>query len=370
MSTKIALDAGHWYYEAGRRCLKKFDPNETREWILNSRIVERVQFKLKAYEDVEVLRVDDPTGRSFIDVNPRANIANMWGADIYCSFHHNAGVNGGSGGGITIMTYDAREKLVELRDILYACLLNAGGIKGNRRTPKYNRPGLAVLRETNMSAVLVEHGFMDSSVDVPIIITEEYAEKMANGWIDFFEQYLGIKKKAVVETPTVEPTPSTPNTPTTIEVDDTVSIAKGATYYSGKTIPAWVLKKNWLVASVKGDRVVIDKSSDGKNSINSPVSAKYLTVVSKETNSSSTATPAPVPAPTVTQEPQYYPKYTGKSNSLDTILATVGVPAKYRGSWEKRVPVATANGISGYEGTGKQNSTLKSLAKKGKLKKV
>ena len=203
--TRIVLSAGHWLYEGGRRCLKKFDVNETREWELNKRIVEKVQAKLKDYENVEVLRVDDPTGKTFIDVDVRARKANNFKADIYCSFHHNAGINGGAGGGITVLTYDNREELSNIRTKLYNALLNAGGIKGNRSQPLQNRPDLAELRMTNMSAVLVEHGFMDSSVDVPIIVTDAYAEKMANGWIDFFEKYLGIKKNPIAIKPVVKP---------------------------------------------------------------------------------------------------------------------------------------------------------------------
>lgn len=69
-------------------------------------------------------------------------------------------------------------------------------------------------------------------------------------------------------------------------------------------------------------------------------------------------------------EVKYYAKYTGKSTSLDTILKEIGVPAQYRGSWKKRIPIAEANGISNYEGTAAQNIKLKSLAKEGKLKQV
>lgn len=69
-------------------------------------------------------------------------------------------------------------------------------------------------------------------------------------------------------------------------------------------------------------------------------------------------------------ETVYYAKYTGKSIFLDTILKAVGVPAQYRGNWRKRIPLAEANNISNYKGTGAQNSKLKSLAKQGKLKKV
>lgn len=59
-----------------------------------------------------------------------------------------------------------------------------------------------------------------------------------------------------------------------------VSIAKGAKYYSGTPVPNWVINKQWIVrGNPSGDRVVIDKSVDGLNSICSPISSKYLTVV-------------------------------------------------------------------------------------------
>jgi hypothetical protein len=59
-----------------------------------------------------------------------------------------------------------------------------------------------------------------------------------------------------------------------------VSIANGAKYYSGTPVPNWVINKQWIVSgNPSGDRVVIDKSVDGLNSICSPISSKYLTVV-------------------------------------------------------------------------------------------
>lgn len=85
----------------------------------------------------------------------------------------------------------------------------------------------------------------------------------------------------VAETPTPKPTtPTTPVTPAAIKKGDIVSIAKNATYYSGKDVPDWVVAKNWIVAETPvGDRVVINKSVDGKHAINSPIHAKFLTVV-------------------------------------------------------------------------------------------
>lgn len=64
-----------------------------------------------------------------------------------------------------------------------------------------------------------------------------------------------------------------------IEVGDVVTLDANAVYYSGKAIPNWVMAEKWIVKSVGGDRVVIDKSANGKYSILSPVNAKYLNVV-------------------------------------------------------------------------------------------
>ena len=67
-----------------------------------------------------------------------------------------------------------------------------------------------------------------------------------------------------------------------VGVGDTVSICNNAVYYNGHDVPNWVIRKKWIVKQVNGDRVVIDKSADGKNAINSAISAKYLTVVKKK----------------------------------------------------------------------------------------
>lgn len=66
----------------------------------------------------------------------------------------------------------------------------------------------------------------------------------------------------------------------------------------------------------------------------------------------------------------YYPKYTGSSYGIDTVLAAIGVPTTFRGSWKNRKTIAEVNGIGNYTGTAAQNMKLIALAKNGKLKKV
>jgi hypothetical protein len=63
----------------------------------------------------------------------------------------------------------------------------------------------------------------------------------------------------------------------------------------------------------------------------------------------------------------YYPKYTGKSDSIVDALAAVGETDT---SKTHRTKIAAANGITGYSGTAAQNTKLLVLLKNGKLKKA
>ena len=89
-----------------------------------------------------------------------------------------------------------------------------------------------------------------------------------------------VNKKLGATGQNTEPVKKTTSTTTSkIKVGDTVKISNGATYYNGKKVPAWVIKKNWIVDEVKGDRAVIDKSTDGENAISSAINTKFLSVV-------------------------------------------------------------------------------------------
>lgn len=180
MAFKIALDAGHYSKTSGKRCLKKLDPNETREWTLNDRIADKVEVLLQAYTGWELIRTDDTLGKKEISTDNRAKAANAFGADILLSIHHNAGINGGSGGGIVVyVSKKASDTSVAWQKELYNELIAATGLKGNRSNPTPKSNVSKVITRTDMPAVLMELGFMDSKTDVPVILTEEYADQCA-----------------------------------------------------------------------------------------------------------------------------------------------------------------------------------------------
>lgn len=192
---KIALTAGHYLGTPGKRCLRKLDPNETREWTLNDRIADKIEKLLKGYEGYELIRTDDTTGKKDIGLTARTNAANNFKADFYLSIHHNAGVNGGAGGGIVAFVYTkVGEETLEWQKALYNALIAKTGLKGNRSNPM-PKSNLHEVRETKMPAVLLELGFMDSKTDVPIILTEDYANKCAEAIVEVLVKRGKLTKK-------------------------------------------------------------------------------------------------------------------------------------------------------------------------------
>jgi N-acetylmuramoyl-L-alanine amidase len=197
MAFKIALDAGHYQKTAGKRCLKKLDPKETREWVLNDRIADKVEKLLQGYTGWTLIRTDDTTGAKEISTTDRAKVANAFQADFFLSIHHNAGILGGKGGGIVAYVgKKANDTTVTWQKELYKELIAATGLKGNRSNPTPKSNVSNVLTKTKMDAVLLELGFMDSATDVPVILTEKYADQCAAAIVKVLVARGKLAKKA------------------------------------------------------------------------------------------------------------------------------------------------------------------------------
>ena len=176
----ICIDAGHCLSTPGKRCLKSIDPGETREWGLNSRVADKLEAILAGY-DCRTMRVDDVTGQRDVALSQRVAAANRAKADVYLSIHHNAGINGGSGGGIVAYVAPSHQKQSEVvRNAVYRYTVAATSLRGNRAQPLAEQ-SLYVLNYTTMPATLIELGFMDSTTDTPIILTEQFADQAAAG---------------------------------------------------------------------------------------------------------------------------------------------------------------------------------------------
>ena len=193
---KLALDAGHGINSANR-IPKSLDPNETREWQLNDRVADKIEELLKGYKNISILRLDDSDdGAEDVPLSTRTNKANAWGADLYLSIHHNAAYSDGRTGswsGIVAYSYPNSTGGAEWRDAFFDALIAATGLKGDRwdgtQTATYH-----VLRETNAPAVLLELGFQDSVIDVPKILSDNFAQDCAAAIVETIARRWGLTK--------------------------------------------------------------------------------------------------------------------------------------------------------------------------------
>ncbi len=196
----LALNAGHGFETPGKRCLKSIDPNETREYVLNKRICDKLQNKLSTVGGISVLRID---GGKDISISARAKAANNSNADLYLAVHHNAGINGGSGGGIEAYVYlKVNEQTKAWQNAFYNEIIKQTGLKGNRSNG-IKSADFGECRETKMPAVLMECGFMDSTTDTPVILTDDFAEKAAQSFFNVIVSKAGLSVTEPTAAPTV-----------------------------------------------------------------------------------------------------------------------------------------------------------------------
>ncbi len=252
---KIALDAGHGLHTAGRRCLETFDPAQTREWQLNNRIMDKLETALQNYH-CEILRVDDTTGAQDVGLSARVMQANGWGADLYLSMHHNAGIGGGTGGGTVVYHDCTTETGRKLAERFYEQIVAKTQRTGNRSS-KVVRKAYYVLANTKMRAYLVENGFMDSASDTPIIITDAHAKKTVQGILNWLRQDCGLtsKKPAVGEEPAEDNALNADTDPADLSVGTKVQV-NGTIYGAGTGKGTGIPKigATMYIADYAGDR--------------------------------------------------------------------------------------------------------------------
>ena len=138
------------------------------------------------------VRLSRPTPQSSLGTSSstslriRVDEANAFGADYFVSLHTNASTNTAVSGSEALV-YTEPSVASELgEDILF--WLNR--ITGLRNRGIVKRPGLYVLRKTQMPAVLVEMGFISNASDARLMndSPELFAEGIYNGIL----QYTGL----------------------------------------------------------------------------------------------------------------------------------------------------------------------------------
>lgn len=188
---KIALDAGHGLKTAGKQT-----PDGIKEWEINDKVRDKEVEILKDYE-VDIIYTDNDEGIVDESLTSRRAMYINQKVDAFVSNHHNA-LKGKWGKHTGIEVYvdkNCTKEDMELAEAIYKRLVEYTGLKGRG----IKKADFTVINQNKVPAVLVEGGFMDSTIDHPVITSEKgqdaYARAVAEGLIEF----LGLKKKAKKE---------------------------------------------------------------------------------------------------------------------------------------------------------------------------
>lgn len=182
---KLYLDPGHGGSDPGAR------GNGINEKDINLDIALRIRnISTNDYEnvDVQMSRTDD----SSKSLDQRTNEANSWGADYYLSIHCNA-FNGSAQGYEDYIhsSLTGSSQTAEYQDILHAEISRVNELT-NRGQKKAN---FHVLRETSMSALLTENGFIDNAHDANLMKQSSWREKIAQGHVNGLEKAFNLQRK-------------------------------------------------------------------------------------------------------------------------------------------------------------------------------
>jgi len=186
--TIICLDKGHTGKLSGQDC--GCVGNGLYESDLTDIIVEGITKRLQDKYDVNVKIV--PRG----SLNDRTNYANSINADYFLSVH----INAGGGFGFESHIYTSPSVLsVERQKIIHSEIMNY--LKQfNIRDRGMKNSNFAVLRQTNMSSILLENLFIDNANDAKLLKDSKFLDGLSNAICYGLVLALGLKLKDNIET--------------------------------------------------------------------------------------------------------------------------------------------------------------------------
>lgn len=193
---KIGYEAGHGLNTPGKRT-----PDDEREWTFNNKVARFFANELALYEGVTLRRFDDPSGIRDVPLNERTDSAKAWGAEFYVSFHHNANTgNWGTWTGVETHIYlNPNSKSIRLANVVQPALVKAYDLR-NRGIKHTNLHITREMQKSGIGVILVEGGFMDSTIDVEKLRDDKVLGNAGKLIAQAFADHLGLKNK-VIEDP-------------------------------------------------------------------------------------------------------------------------------------------------------------------------
>jgi N-acetylmuramoyl-L-alanine amidase len=200
MTKKIVFDPGH------RNNANDWGAsgNGLREAEVALKIVNYAVAYLKAnYTGFEV-KLTRSTNNDIIDLSARDEVADNWKADVFVSVHLNAFNKAAKGFETFVYNGPISDATVSLQNIMHNEILKAMRKHGDITDRGKKRANLAVLRSTNMPAILTENLFIDNAADATLLKKEAFLEAVGNAHGEGVAKYLGLPlkpQKQPIQTP-------------------------------------------------------------------------------------------------------------------------------------------------------------------------
>ena len=183
----ICIDAGHGEQTAGKR---SFD-GTLREYEFNRYVAKRLKYHLERH-GIKIMYSCDLETPKDIALGIRCTTANNAKADLFVSIHANAfGTTWNDANGWEAFYYKGSSKGQKLADAIRKESIALLGLKD--RGIKTN--SLYVTSNTNMPAVLIEHGFYSNKTECAKLKDTAFREKCAIADAKGILAYLGIAWK-------------------------------------------------------------------------------------------------------------------------------------------------------------------------------
>lgn len=184
---KIVIDAGHGYNTAGKR-----SPDGLKEYEINRSIASYARNFLLTYQNINIIFTHSDL--QDVALKTRIHKANTLQADCFVSIHSNAagsGLEWHSASGIETYIYNsANQKSRSLAEKVQKNLIIATGL--NNRGVK--TADFYVLRETKMTAILVECGFMTNRTEEKLLKSETYRKACGEAIAKAIAEEYNLKK--------------------------------------------------------------------------------------------------------------------------------------------------------------------------------
>ena len=187
MAIKIYIDQGHNPVNPNAGAEGSGPREQDLVYVIGQRLADR----LRADPNYEV-KLSRPTRQTQLGTSnatslaARVNEANRWGADYFISLHTNAASNPSASGSEAFAYARGTRAFAFARDIL----TNLTSITGLRDRGVQPRPGLYVLRKTQMPATLVELGFITNPGDAALM--RDAPDLFAEGIYRGIKEYTGV----------------------------------------------------------------------------------------------------------------------------------------------------------------------------------